>query len=37
VAVLMRASFIIALDGFYDCTWRNFQSYWNSSILTDMY
>ena len=26
VAVLMRASFIIALDGFCDCTWRNFQS-----------
>jgi hypothetical protein len=22
----MRASFIIALDGFYVCTWRNFQS-----------
>ena len=29
LAVLMRASFIIALDGFYDCTWRNFQSSWN--------
>ena len=26
VAVLMRASFIIALDGFYNCTLRNFQS-----------
>ena len=26
MAVLMRASFIIALDGFCDCTWRNFQS-----------
>ena len=25
VAVLMRASFIIVLDGFCDCTWRNFQ------------
>ena len=24
VVVLMRASFIIALDGFCDCTWRNF-------------
>ena len=29
VAVLIRASFIIALDGFCDCTWRNFQSSWN--------
>ena len=29
VAVLMRASFIIALDGFCDCTWRNVQSSWN--------
>ena len=29
VAVLMRASFIIVLDGFWDFTWRNFQSYWN--------
>ena len=29
VAVLMRASFITALDGFCDCTWRNFQSSWN--------
>ena len=26
-AVLMRASFIIALDGFYDCTGSNFQSF----------
>ena len=25
-AVLMRASFIIVLDGFCDCTYRNFQS-----------
>ena len=29
VTVLMRASFIIALDGFCNCTWRNFQSSWN--------
>ena len=29
VGVLMRASFIITLDGFCDCTWRNFQSSWN--------
>ena len=29
VAVLMRASFIIALDGFCECTWRNFYSSWN--------
>ena len=29
VVVLMRASFIIALDGFCDCTWRNFWSSWN--------
>ena len=29
VAVLMRASFIIPLDGFCDCTQRNFQSSWN--------
>ena len=29
VAVVMRASLIIALDGFCDCTWRNFQSSWN--------
>ena len=28
VAVLMRASFIIALDGFCYCTWRNFQNSW---------
>ena len=27
--VLMRASFIIALDGFCNCTWRNFQCSWN--------
>ena len=32
VAVLMRASFIIALDGFCNCTWRNFQSSWNVQI-----
>jgi hypothetical protein len=25
----MRASSIIALDGFCYCTWRNFQSSWN--------
>jgi hypothetical protein len=31
VAVLMRASFIIALKGFCDCTWRNFQRSWNVS------
>ena len=29
VAVLVRASFIIALDGFCECTWENFQSSWN--------
>jgi hypothetical protein len=29
VAVLMRPSFIIELDGFCNCTWRNFQSFWN--------
>jgi hypothetical protein len=29
VAVLMRASFVIALDGFCDCTWRNFKSSWH--------
>ena len=29
VAVLMRDSFIITLNGFWDCTWRNFQSSWN--------
>ena len=29
LAILMRASFIIALDGFCDCTWRNFQCSWN--------
>ena len=29
VAVLVRASLIIALDGFCDCTWRNFQSSWH--------
>jgi hypothetical protein len=28
VAVLTRASFIILLDGFCDCTSRNFQSTW---------
>jgi hypothetical protein len=28
VLVLMTASFIIALDGLCDCTWRNFQSFW---------
>jgi hypothetical protein len=28
VAVLMRDSFIIALDGFCDSTWRNVQSSW---------
>jgi hypothetical protein len=27
VAVLMRASFIKALDCFCDCTWRNFQTF----------
>ena len=27
--VLMRAIFIITLDGDCDCTWRNFQSSWN--------
>ena len=31
VAVLMRASFIIALDGFCYCTWRNFQRSWKCS------
>jgi hypothetical protein len=25
----MRTSFIRALDGFCDCTWRNFKSSWN--------
>ena len=29
VAVLMRTSVIIALDGFVEGTWRNFQSSWN--------
>jgi hypothetical protein len=29
VTVLMRASFIIVLDGFWDCTWRNFQRFLN--------
>ena len=29
MVVLMRASFIIALDGFCNCTWRNFQSSWH--------
>jgi hypothetical protein len=29
VEVLMRASFIIALEGFWNCTWRNFQSSWH--------
>jgi hypothetical protein len=29
MAVLMRDSFIIVLDGFCDCTWRNFQRSWN--------
>ena len=33
VAVLIRASFITALDGFCDCTWRNFQSSWNVLYL----
>ena len=28
VVVLMRASFIIVLGSFCDCTWRNFQSSW---------
>ena len=32
VAVLMRASFIMALKGFCDCTLRNFQSAWNIPI-----
>ena len=31
MVVLMRASFIIALDGFCDCTWRNFSG------LTDLH
>ena len=30
VAVLMRASYIIVLDGFCNCTWRNFESSWHS-------
>ena len=30
VAVLMKAIFIIALDGFCDCSWRNFQNSWLS-------
>ena len=29
VAVLMRASFIIVLDGFCNCPWGNFKSSWN--------
>ena len=29
VAVLMRSSFIIPLDGFCNCTWRNCKSSWN--------
>ena len=29
VAVLMRANLIIALDGFWDCTWRNLQRSWH--------
>ena len=29
VADLMRDSFIIALNGFCNCIWRNFQSSWN--------
>ena len=28
-AILMRTSFITVLDGFYDCTWRNFKRSWN--------
>ena len=31
VAVIMTASFIIALDRFCDCTWRNFQSFYKCS------
>ena len=34
VAVLLRASYIIALDGFCDCTWRNFQSFFFNLYLT---
>ena len=29
VAVLMRYCFIIARDGFFNCTWSNFKSSWN--------
>jgi hypothetical protein len=36
VAGLVRASFIIALDCFCNCTWRNVQSSWNFSTLTDL-
>ena len=37
VAVLMRASFIITIDGFCDCTWRNFKSFLKFSVLTDLH
>ena len=37
VAVLKRASFIIALDGFCDCTWRNVQSSYFLDWLTFMF
>jgi hypothetical protein len=33
VAVLMRAIFTIALDGFCNCTWRKFYSSWNCLTL----
>jgi hypothetical protein len=38
VVVLMRASFIIALDGFCDCTLRNFQflKFWPSCFKVMM-
>ena len=36
VAVLMRASFIIALDGFCDCTW-NFQSSYSKDGLSFLF
>ena len=36
VAVLKRASFIIALDDFCDCPWRNCQKFLKCSILTDL-
>jgi hypothetical protein len=37
VAVLMRASFIIVLDGICNSTWRNFSTFWKCYTFTDLH